>query len=494
MTPADIDTASEAKAYLSSRSLREYLGHVTIDSEPHPMAWGAIIEPWQVELVKPIIPAIESMAGIRTDYTGPTNFWFELPKGHDKTGLIGRIVNWATGFSQNRITGAAAASTREQASLLLKSATAESGLNPWIPVEPFRNEIRGPGGSITVLSSEAGASSGRKDDLVILDELTFWPSRDLWDILYAGSFKRERQVFIVITNAGMLGTWQHELREMARTDDAWHFHSSPHGRMLASWMTAEKVAKVREGLAPGFARRVIDNEWIDATEHPLIPRELIEQRIGECLWTPEHFRDKSYRPQLYMGVDFGRTHNRTVIWTWEEIDGQYLTREVSELHDVPFAKQESIIREKLTRTWGGGRPRVLKCKLDKGAQGWTTTENLERDFPGVCEGEHLTGGFRGNIATELKAGFEKGTVTVPDDAAMVADLQRVGQVETANGKPKLKVDESADGLHADYFWAAALGLACIPNKRRVKSRSVAKGQASRHLPTSRARSGFTGGR
>lgn len=451
------------------------------------MAWGAIIEPWQVELVNPLIPAIEAMSGLRQAYNGPTNFWLELPKGHDKTGLIGRIVNGVTGFAKHKITGAAAASTREQASLLLKSATAEAGLNPWIPVEPFRNEVRGPGGSVTVLSSEAGASSGRKDDLVILDELTFWPSRDLWDILYAGSFKRSRQVFIVITNAGMLGTWQHGLREMARSDPAWHFHASPPRRMLASWMTPEKVAKVREGLAPGFARRVIDNEWIDATENPLLSQLQLDACVGECLWTSEHARDQSYRPQLYMGVDFGRTHNRTVIWTWEDTGDALLTREVDCLHDVPFAEQERIIREKLARPWGGSSKRVLKCKLDKGAQGWTTTENLERDFPGVCEGEHLSGGFRGAIASELAEAVGSLRATIPDNPEMLADLQRVGQVETANGKPTLRVDESADGLHADYFWAAALGLAGIPRRKPRRQGPSITSARSPHLTSAQSK-------
>ena len=86
---------------ISGESLEGYLANVVIDSRPEPMPWHQCIEDWQVEIASPLIPAIEQMAGIRRDYTGPRSFWYTLPRGHDKTGLIGRIANWACGYSRN---------------------------------------------------------------------------------------------------------------------------------------------------------------------------------------------------------------------------------------------------------------------------------------------------------------------------------------------------------------------------------------------------------
>ena len=450
-----VRTAEQRIVLDSSRSLVQYLGHVVIDSRPNPRRWSECWEPWQGSIAGKIVPAVEQACGMRSDYAGPTKFCFILPRGHDKTGLIGRIANGALGFSRRKIRIAVAASVKDQARLLAKSMDDEQDHNHWLKsrIETFRNEIRNrfTGSTLEVLSSDDGAASGRKDDVVIMDEWTYWENRELFDVLLSGVEKRPGSVFIIISNAGLRGSWQHKFLLDVQRDPDWLVYQSPIGKQLASWMNHDAIERLKSRLRPGFARRVIDNEWIDATETPLLSEATIKACYGKCLWTPREWSENPHS-LLSIGVDFGRTHNRTVIWVLENIRGVAVTRDIRVLHDVPFADQEREIRRLLEDR------RVTSARLDKGAQGWTTTENLERDFPSKVNGVHLSGNFRGRIATELAAAFSDRLIEVPEDDEMTADLQRVSQVETVAGKPSLRVDESSDGMHADYFWAAALAL------------------------------------
>lgn len=470
LSPIDVTRAYQQFAGASSRSLSDYLGYVVVDSEPEPRAWSRIVEPWQVDIVRPIIPAVESMAGLRDDYTGPRSFWFTLPRGHDKTGLIGRLANWSVGFSRNKITCAVAASTRKQAGLLLKSMTRETELNPWLAgrLESFREDIRGPGGEINVLSSEAGASSGRKDDLVILDELTFWENQGLWDVLRTGAVKRDRSVFIVITNAGLRNTWQHDIRNRAERSDRWYFYESPPGRMLASWLTPESVAEIRQEISPGFARRVFDNEWIDATETPMLTRAMIDACTESgILWRHAEPPKDVKRPELYMGVDFGFTQDRTAIVTLQRTKDRIITREILVMEKAHPDDQMAAVEHRLSDN-------VVRCRVDQGAQGWVLAKRLEERFPGKVEPVGLTPGRQGQYATELRASFVSRRIAIPDDEQLAADLQLVEEAETVNGVPRIVTNKGITG-HADRFWALAMAHSCIPLKPRQRaSRPLAR--------------------
>jgi hypothetical protein len=460
----------ELAVYESERSLTAYLGHVQIDARPEPSAWRGLIEPWQGDIVSPMIPALEYAAGLRTDYAGPGIFVYVLPRGHDKTGLIGRLANWCLAFARKPLSIAVAASTKDQARLLAKSMDAEIRLNPWLAkrISPYRNELRGPGGTLEVLSADAAYQSGRKDDVVIIDEWTFWEDRDLFDMLISGSAKRPGSVFIIITNAGMRNAWQHRELIKAQADPAWHIYQSPAGQQLASWMDESAVERIRRIIRPSFARRVIGNEWIDATETPLLSEELIRSCVGDCL----HKGKDQRKGRFVMGGDYGRTSGRTVSAileaTGEKKQVSYTDAKTRErrtksvevlavrcldvLHNTKFRDQEKRQRELIDR-YG-----VVKAHLDKGAQGWTTVENLEDAYPRVCVGHHLNETFQAEIGLALLKRFEDQTLIIPDDPDLIADLQLVDEADTVNGKPKIRSRSEKEIGHADRFWALALAV------------------------------------
>lgn len=447
----------------SSQSLTRYLKHVQIDARPEPQAWRALMEPWQGDLVTPMIPALEHAAGLRREYAGPGMFLFVLPRGHDKTGLIGRLANWCLAFAARPLSIAVAASTKDQARLLAKSMDAEIKLNPFLAdrIYSYKNELHGPGGTLDVLSSEYGTSSGRKDDVVIIDEWTYWQDRDLFDVLISGTAKRPGSVFVIITNAGIRGTWQHEELIKAQADPEWHVYQSPPGKQLASWMTPAAIDRIRRIIRPAFARRVIGNEWIDATETPLLDESLIRS----CIQAKLLFKSglpRGHRGEFFIGGDFGRTTDRTALVLLERVGSDLLVRQIVVLANMRFADQERVLRELIAEY----KPKAVY--LDKGAQGYTTVENLEADYK-TCQGFFLNDTFQAELGLAVESRFQTGTIQIPDDPDLIGDLQLVEEVTTANGKPKLSTRRDSALGHADRFWALALAVHAADSLPKVST-------------------------
>ena len=456
ITQYDLELSTEIIRRESARSLAEYLGHVVIDSRPEPRAWGHCWEAWQRALVRPLIPAVERMAGLRPEYAGPRSFFFVLPRGHDKTGLIGRIANWAIAFARRPIRAVAAAADLDQASLLLDSMRSEMTLNPWLGerLRPQKHVIHGLGGNLQVISADAASSSGLKSDLIILDELTFWRRRDLFDVLWSGREKRPDSVFLIITNAGLRGSWQHALLEKARSDSGdWHVFEAPPDATLASWMTAERIAAMRSLLPPGHARRVLGNHWIDVSDRPLIPFDLIVACEADCLWPQCHPIEG--RADLYLGVDVGRTCDRTVIWTLELVGDVAWTREIKVLEGASFAAQKSEIVNRINK-------QVIALRIDKGGIGLQLAEELEGRYRGVAIGVQLNQGRQGQLALAFRTAFESHKIRIPSDPVLQADLQLVEEVATSTGGLPTVITQRGASGHADRFWAGALALSAIP--------------------------------
>src|SRR4051812_7405525 len=101
----------------SSTGSLAYLQNVVIDRAGEPCSFGEAAEPWQWLIASRMAPALDSVAGLRP-YAGPRNFFFTLPRGHDKSSLIGRLCSWLLAFSRNPIRCIAGAADKEQAGLL----------------------------------------------------------------------------------------------------------------------------------------------------------------------------------------------------------------------------------------------------------------------------------------------------------------------------------------------------------------------------------------
>ena len=295
----------------SSTSCFRYLNHVIIDSRPDPTPFRVIAEPWQWALVNQLLPAIEHVANIRPEYAGSRNFWLTLPKGHDKSSLIARLINWALAFNTRSFTGYVAAADKEQAALLAKAMMDESRLNPWLSKRmDFKNwKVHGiNGSSVEILAADAASSHGIRGDLLIVDELTHWHKPDLWNALLSGREKRPGSVLIVITNAGLKYTWQHDALETFKTSPRWFVYEAP-GK-LASWMDSAAMDDLRRTVPPQLARRLFDNEWVDPADGCNF---LTRQEVEQCI-SPDILPHTQGSPEhgYIAAIDYGPVRDRTV--------------------------------------------------------------------------------------------------------------------------------------------------------------------------------------
>ena len=274
MTPAELKRAIQLDYALSdrlaSRSYIDYLKRVVIDSRPQPRRFGDVARPFQWNFANALAPAVEYIAGVRPSYDGPLSFGFIMPKGSDKTGSVGRLLNWMLGYSKRRLNIYAAAADTDQAKLVKDSQATELRLNPWLAnrVTLLNRVAWGRGGHLEILASDAGSAQGKLPDILAYDEIVHWHqnSKPFFDALYSARNKRPACLTIVTSNAGWKGTWAWDLRQEVINSPRWHWYEAPEGSRSASWMNAAAIAEDRKLLHPSEAARLLDNKWIDLAE------------------------------------------------------------------------------------------------------------------------------------------------------------------------------------------------------------------------------------
>lgn len=156
------------------------------------------------------------------------------------------------------------------------------------------------------------------------------------------------------------------------------------------------------------------------------------------------------RPEKFVGVDIGRTKDRTVIWTWQKVGDIAWCLECKVLHGASYSEQKDEIRKRMDR-W------VVKCQIDKGGIGNQLAEELCKEFPAKCVGVQLSQGEQGKLASQMAVAFAEGRARIPPNNEIRSDFRLVKRVDIRNGVAVVKSEKNETG-HADRFWAAALGL------------------------------------
>lgn len=217
-----------------------------------------------------------------------------------------------------------------------------------------------------------------------------------------------------------------------------------------------------EELDPLTRARLLEGDW-NANDNGLLSFEAIEACTADCLW-PEGVKPEGSCPELFVGVDIGRTQDRTVVWTWEKVGDVAWCREIYVMRGASFGEQREAIERRLGR-W------VVKCAIDKGGIGRQLAEELEKAHPGIVEGVQLSAGVQGKLARRLAVGFGERKVRVPVDGELREDLRLVRKTKVVGGVDRVETLRGESG-HADRFWSAALGydaIATQPKEEKPKA-------------------------
>lgn len=312
----EVNPISEINIAYSRLGLEYFLDRITIDARG-PKRFGLCADQWQRDLVSPMIPAINDLAGIKTGYVGPRQFMQILARGHNKSSLEAWIAAFLLVFSARPIKGYILAADRDQGRLVLQALEDLLALNEWLAqfVKVTKNVITGPAGFIEVLPCDAGSMMGLRGNFFIADEFVHWKNQKAWTAMVTGLAKVEPCVFVAISNAGLIDSWQHAsfLAALSKPDEWVVFHRSG---TLASWLNRKKLDDDRLHVPPSEAKRLFDNEWIDpAEEHDYLRRHEVQScaDLGEALGLV-------YRPRRQVGVanyvaaiDYGPRRDRTAL-------------------------------------------------------------------------------------------------------------------------------------------------------------------------------------
>lgn len=211
-------------------------------------------------------------------------------------------------------------------------------------------------------------------------------------------------------------------------------------------------AGYRESLArlSGVERaQLLDGDW-DVRCDSLISWDDFERCVDASALWGDAARGRSGCAGWGVGVDVGRTHDRTVVSVVERVGDVFWVREQLVLHRAAFAEQRAAI---LGRCGRG----CLVCAIDRGGIGMQLAEELEARLPGVAVGVAMAGGVAGRLAVRLRTAFVERRVRVPDDPELRRDVVSVPPLRSVGGVDYVSSPRGETG-HCDRFWALALAV------------------------------------
>jgi phage terminase large subunit-like protein len=276
------DAAELEKALKSDPAVfRQYL---VIDADGTLRKLSKALDDWQAEDFHAVDPSLCRVVnpGNKQFENAISRHWWERPRGHSKTTDIAVAVIWLLFASQRKIKGVVGSGDKDQAKLVRDAVDSLLRLNPWLAqiltVQATKIVNTKTGSEVEILSSDAASSYGHLTDFVVLDEITHWNSRDLFDSLFSATAKRKHCLLLVISNAGFRDTWQWELRENIRTDPNWRF--SRLDGPQASWQSEAALAEQRRLLPAKVYARLWLNQWSDGSGDAL-DADLIQSAIRQ---------------------------------------------------------------------------------------------------------------------------------------------------------------------------------------------------------------------
>ena len=218
------------------------------------------------------------------------------------------------------------------------------------------------------------------------------------------------------------------------------------------------IEELREGLDDDIGwRQEYLCEFLDGS-NVLLPYDLIA--LAEdwgCSTTIDHefFTNPGSR-RLYCGVDFGRTNDPSVCWTFEKVGPILFTREVLVLDNMDSPSQQEILRMRIAA--------AERTCFDYTGPGIGLGDYLAKEHGVYKPEEHQFGKlelctFTPKFKRELFPLFRQKfvaptTVRVPVDIEVREDLHAMQQIVT-NGEYSYQAPRTAEG-HSDRCTAAAL--------------------------------------
>lgn len=219
------------------------------------------------------------------------------------------------------------------------------------------------------------------------------------------------------------------------------------------WSECERLKKkikfIKASMDDDQFRREFCNEFIDELLAAL-PFKDIQPCIDDNL-TNEFDLSKTRNP-IYIGIDYGKIRDSTVIVVVEKTETEFIVRHVREFEPPISYKEAADFINSNVPKWKPSR-----IVLDDGGPGQSTIEDLS-DLGSLVKGETLTQPYKQKIFIFLKRCFQDRTIRIPKNDKLINQLHAIQKKVTETGM--IRYTHPAKGLikHDDYVWALALAV------------------------------------
>ena len=160
----------------------------------------------------------------------------------------------------------------------------------------------------------------------------------------------------------------------------------------------------------------------------------------------EDYNEATLKGKCFIGVDVGRTQDRTAIAV--VCDSKLKSLEV--LHKKDFQTQFDTIAYMIKQH------EAEKVLIDKGLIGYQLAEDLERDF-WMVEGVQFTSNYKNELVTNAKKLMEQKNFRMFENRDLISDFHSIKRNITPSNQVNFDSKRDEKG-HADRAWAVMLAL------------------------------------
>ena len=241
----------------------------------------------------------------------------------------------------------------------------------------------------------------------------------------------------------------------------WTMKDKPEGKHISyhviHWKECPRLVKniqfVKSSMDDDQFLREYCNEFIDEAMAGITFEE-IKPCIDHNLVNEFDFTQT--RNPIYVGVDYGKVHDSTVIILVEKTETEFIIRHIKEFKPTKEIKNsyrdaaDYIIRN---------TPRWKPCRIvvDATGVGLSTIEDL-RELGSLVKGESLTLPYKERIFTFMKTLFQDRKIRIPNNEALINQIHAIQKKITESGQVRYTHPTKGEIKHDDYVWALALAL------------------------------------
>lgn len=169
--------------------------------------------------------------------------------------------------------------------------------------------------------------------------------------------------------------------------------------------------------------------------------------IRNCI---EDFEPAELNGTAYIGIDIGRTNDKTVIAAVCENDGRFSLKRLEVLERAAFGVQKETIKQIISEE------EPASVFIDKGGIGMQLAEELEEKFT-FAKGITLSNNIKNDAVTFTKKLMEENKFRFNDDRDLIGEFHSIKRNITQGNSIKFDSPRSKKG-HGDRAWAVVLAL------------------------------------